>query len=88
MAILSPTISEDINYLDVGKGFTFTFQKKDMQSITPWNSRFIDIFTLPVVSQYSLFVFETRIDGFPAIAKFARFQHELIYYQQETDIYR
>ena len=64
------------------------FQKKGMQVVIPWYGWLIYIFTLSVLNHYSLFVFETQIDGFPAIAKLARSKHGLIYYEQETGIYR
>jgi hypothetical protein len=71
MRLLPEAISEDVNYLDIGPGFSQTLSHKTLRGITPWHGRSTDILQLPVVAEYNPFMFETLIDGLPAVVKFS-----------------
>jgi len=88
ITILPPTIPESANYLEISAGFKRNFSVREMRGIPRWHARCLDILQLPIVARYNSFVFETIIDGLPAIAKYARFEHEVDYFQRETDVYR
>ena len=88
LGVLPAALPVEVNFLDNGRGFQFKDHQRPLRGITTWHEWTLDILKLPVIAQYSPFIFETIIDNAPAIGKYAHFEYELHYFQQETDVYR
>jgi len=88
VAILPQNLPPHVNIIHIGPGFDINFEWRELASASTWNPRIIDILNLSRVARYSERVFETVIDGTPAIGKYARFEHEIDDIRNETDIYR
>ena len=58
LGVLRAALPVEVNFLEIGPGFQFKYYQQPLGGITTWHERTLDILKLPVIAQYSPFIFE------------------------------